>query len=76
MAKIEQIPYLNLKIEDQGNGGNRPKSNQVFCRWGSSILPDMKEIEKVVQKLSRKQKTAAFGGGVCDSGSVRTGTKT
>ena len=32
----------------------------------------MKEIQKVVQKLSREQESAAAGGG----GGVRTGTKT
>ena len=32
----------------------------------------MKEIQKVVQKLSREQESAAGGGG----GGVRTGTKT
>ena len=32
-------------------------------------MPKMKEIQKVVQKLSREQKFAAGGG-------VRTGTKT
>ena len=34
------------------------------------MVPKMKEIEKVVQKLSRGQESAAGGGG------VRTGTKT
>ena len=38
-------------------------------RSGSIIMPKMKEIRKVVQKLSREQKSAAGGG-------VRTGTKT
>ena len=33
-------------------------------------VPKMKEIQKVVQKLSREQESAAGGGG------VRTGTKT
>ena len=35
----------------------------------------MKEIQKVVQKLSREQKSAAGGGGGAGGG-VRTGTKT
>ena len=35
-------------------------------------MPKMKEIQKVVQKLSREQESAAGGGG----GGVRTGTKT
>ena len=34
----------------------------------------MKEIQKVIQKLSRGQESAAGGGG--GSGGVRTGTKT
>ena len=33
-------------------------------------MPKMKVIQKVVQKLSREQKSAAGGGG------IRTGTKT
>ena len=37
------------------------------------MVPKMKEIQKVVQKLSRQQVSAAGGG---DSGGVRTGTKT
>ena len=37
----------------------------------------MKEIQKVVQKLSREQESAAGGGGGADAGGgVRTGTKT
>ena len=35
----------------------------------------MKEIQKVVQKLSREQESAAGGGGG-GGGGVRTGTKT
>ena len=48
---------------------NPPKSNQVIYRSGPTIVPKMKEIQKVVQKLSREQESAAGGG-------VRTGTKT
>ena len=44
--------------------------NPVFYRSGPTIVPKMKEIQKVVQKLSREQESAAGGGG------VRTGTKT
>ena len=40
---------FDLEIESQGHGGNRPKSKQIFCRWGPSILPEMKEIKKVFQ---------------------------
>ena len=53
----------------QGHDENLPKSNQVIYRSGPTIVPKMKEIQKVVQKLSREQKSAAGGG-------VRTGTKT
>ena len=38
-------------------------------------MPKMKEIQKVVQKLSREQESAAGGGGGAGGG-VRTGTKT
>ena len=39
---------------------------------GLTIVPKIKEIQKVVQKLSRGQEAAAGGSG----GGVRTGTKT
>ena len=52
---------------------NGPKSNQVIYRSGPTIVPKMKEIQKVVQKLSREQESVAGGGG---GGSVQTGTKT
>ena len=68
----EQIPYLTLKNLGQGHDENRPKSNQVVYRSGPTIVQKMKEIQKVVQKLSREQESAAGGGG----GGVRTGTKT
>ena len=70
LAEIRQIPYLTLKIEGQGHGKNQPKSNHVIYRSGPTIVPKMTEIQKVVQKLSRGQKSAAGGG------SIRTGTKT
>ena len=69
LAEILQIPYLTLKNLGQGHHKNRPKSNQVIYRSGPTIVPKMKEIQKVVQKLSREQESAAGGG-------VRTGTKT
>ena len=47
--------YLTLKIQGQGDGENRPKSNQVIYRSGPSVLPKMREIWKVVQKLSHEQ---------------------
>ena len=60
-----------MKIQGQGHDQNRPKSNQVIYRLGTTIVPYMKEIQKVVQKLLREQKSAAGVGG-----GVRTGTKT
>ena len=60
----------------QGHDENRPKSNQVICRSGPTIVLKMKEIQKVVQKLSREQESAAGGGGGGGGGGVRTGTKT
>ena len=73
LAEILQIPYLTLKNLGQGHDENRPKSNQVIYRSGPTIVPKMKEIQNVVQKLSREQESAAGGGG---GGGVRTGTKT
>ena len=57
---------------------SRPKSNQVIYRPGPSILPNIKEIWKFVQKLSREQHTAASAGGGASGtgGGVRTGSKT
>ena len=52
---------------------SRPKSDQVIYRPRPTIAPKMKEIQKVVQKLSREQESAA--GGSSGRG-VRTGTKT
>ena len=69
LAEILQIPYLTLKNLGQGHNENRPKSNQVIYRSGPTILPKMKEIQKVVQKLSREQESAA-------GGDAQTGTKT
>ena len=63
-------PYLTLKIQGQDHNENQPKSNQVIYRSGPTILPKIKEIQKIVQKLSHEQESAADG---C---SVRTGTKT
>ena len=60
LAEIRQNPYLTLKIQGQGHNENRPKYNQVIYR--SSY--QMKKIRKIVQKLSREQKSAA-GGGAC-----------
>ena len=68
LAEISEIPYLTLTNLGQGHDENPPKSNQVIYRSGPKIVPKMKVIQKVVQKLSRKQESA--GGG------VRTGTKT
>ena len=70
LAEILQIPYLTLKNLGQGHDENRPKSNQVIYSSGPTIVPKMKEIQKVVQKLLREPESAASGGG------VRTSTKT
>ena len=59
-----------MKIQGQGHDENLPKSNQVIYRLGPTIMPKLKEIQKVVQKVSHEQDSAAAGGG------VRTGTKT
>ena len=55
---------------EKSRSRSRRKSNQLIYRSGPTIVPKMKEIQKVVQKLSRGQEAAAGGGG------VRTGTKT
>ena len=65
-----------LKNLGQGHDENPPKSNQVIYRSGPTIVPKMKEIQKVVQKLSREQESAAGAGGGGSGGGVRTGTKT
>ena len=44
-----------MKIQGQGHDENRPKSNQEIYGSGPTILPQMKEIPKVVQKSSREQ---------------------
>ena len=53
---------------------HRPKSNLVIYRSGPPILPKMKEIWKVVWKLSREQKSAA--GGTSSGSEIWTGTQT
>ena len=60
---------LTLKFQGQVHNENQPKSNQVIYRSGPTILPKMKEIWRVVQKLLHEQDSAAAGGG-------QTGTKT
>ena len=70
LTEIKQIPYLTLTIQGQGHNKNWPKYNQVIYRSGSLILPQMKEIWKVVQNLLHEQKSVASSSG------VRTGTKT
>ena len=70
LAEICQVAYLTLKIQGQGHDENRPTSmGQVIYGSGSAIVPKMKEIQTVVQKLRREQESAAGGG-------ARTGTKT
>ena len=77
LAEIQQIPYLTLKIQVQGHEDNRPKSNQVIYSSGPTIMPKMKEMQKVVQKLSHDQESAAGSGGSGGGGGsrIRTGTK-
>ena len=65
---------FDLENLGQGHDENRPKSNQVIYRSGPTIVPKMKEIQNVVQKLSCEQKSAAGGSG--GGSGVRTGTKT
>ena len=67
--------YVCFSFHGQGHDANRPKSNQVIYRSGPTIVPQMKEIQKVVQKLSRGQEAVAGGGGG-GGGGVRTSTKT
>ena len=50
---------MTLKIQGQGHGENRPKSNQVIYRLGPSMPPKMKEIWKVIQKLLCEQDSVA-----------------
>ena len=76
ICKVEQIPYLTLKTLGRGHNENQPKSNQVIYRSGQTIVPKMKEIQKVVQKLSCGQKSAARGVGMSSGGGLRTSTKT
>ena len=52
----------------------RKSTNQVIYRSGPTIVPKMKEIQTIVQKLSREQESVAGGDG--GGGGVRTGTKT
>ena len=66
---------FDLEKSRSSHDENRPKSSQTIYRSGLTIVPKMKEIQKVVQKLSREQESAAGGGGGGGSG-VRTGTKT
>ena len=58
-------------MQGQGHNENWPKSKQVIYRSGPTIVPKMKEIQKVVQKLSCEQESAAVVVVV-----VRIGTKT
>ena len=60
---------------EKSRSRSRPKSNQVIYTSGPTIVPKMKEIQNVVQKLTREQESAAGGGGG-GGGGVWTGTKT
>ena len=55
LAEIQQNPYLTLKIQGQGQDENQLKSNQVIYKSVPSILPQMKEMKKIVQNLSCEQ---------------------
>ena len=57
--------FLTLRNLGQGHDENPPKSNQVSYRSGPTIVPKMKEMQKVVQQLSCEQESAAGGGGDC-----------
>ena len=63
------LRYSKFHIWPQGHDENWPKSSQIIYRSGPTIVTKMKEIQKVVQKLSREQESAAGGG-------VWTSTKT
>ena len=52
---------FDLENLGQGRDENQPKSNQVIYSSGPIIVPKTKEIQKVVQKLSREQESAAGG---------------
>ena len=76
LAEIYQIPYLTMKIQGQGHDENRPKSNQVIYRSGSTIVPQMKEIQKVIEKLLHEQVSAADTVAPAPGAGARTSTKT
>ena len=61
---------------EKSRSRSQRKSTKIQYRSGPTIVPKMKEIQKVVQKLSRGQEAAAGGGGGGGGGGVRTGTKT
>ena len=44
---------------EKSRSRSRRKSNQVIYRSGPTIVPKMKEIQKVVEMLSREQESAA-----------------
>ena len=67
---------MTLTNLGQGHDENRPKSNEVIYRSGPTIVLKMKEIQIVVQKLSREQGSAGGGGAGGACGGVRTCTKT
>ena len=58
-AEIWQIQYLTLKNLGQGHDENQLKSNLVIYMLGPTIVPKIKEIQNVVQKVSREQESAA-----------------
>ena len=59
---IDSIWYVCISFHgSRTNFGWGPKSYQVIYRWGPSILPKIIEIQNVVWKLLREQKSADGG---------------
>ena len=79
---FNKIPWLFPSLEFPWLFPDRwTPCNQLIYRSGPTIVLKMKEIQKVVQKLSRGQESAAAAAGSGSGsggggGGVRTGTKT
>ena len=67
------FPLSNLTLSLSNPQNMNSNIYMAWCLYQITIVPKIKEIQKVVQKLSREQRSAAAGGA---SGGVRTGTKT
>ena len=62
--------YSKFHIDLENSGSrSRPKSTHSIHSSGPKIKPKMKEVQKVVQKLSSEQKSVA-------SASIQIGTNT